>query len=319
MSILPIFKKKKESKKKIFFKKFGPYIIGFFIFLCFIALLSPYIFRPWTRYPDKLKAEIAWRYFVATFDGICREACLASRQSYASIWRPIYLEQPELGEDNIRLALQEGSEELQTALVKIMAADYSNLSLPLILQELMMSSETSNEVKRLILVFFPEAFYDSNWLADIRSRVLNNNLSIAERSYALSLLSPFPEAANLSLLKSILMSQISGDLLEEAFNLFSTWPPGALTWSQDDLEVMKSLVLNSPKGSARWRRIWLLSEEGVMDEKMQISILKELAETNFLDPISRGLAADSLLTRFQIIINTPEPSAQEWQEFYASL
>jgi hypothetical protein len=312
-------KKKRQLKWQVFIVRFWPYLSGLLVLLVVLFLLSPYIFRPWTSYPEKLRAEIAWRKFAATFDGSCRESCLAARQSYASIWRPIYRSQPALSEENFRLVFDGHNEELQAALIKIMAADYGSLHLPPLLARLLMSEQTSLENKRLIVTFFSESFNDPQWLAVLRAQVLDESLDLDDRIYALKLLAPFPEPENINLLKQLLLQSLESKLMKAAFNLASTWPAGALAFSELELQKLNELVERVEKGPGRWRRIWLLSEKSAGSVSAREKSLKQIANNENLDSISRGLAADSLFNEFKIQINTPEPSASAWQEFYDSL
>jgi hypothetical protein len=312
-------KKKRKLKWQEFIIRFWPYLSALLLLLIILALLSPYLFRPFTLYPEKLRAEIAWRKFVATFHDACRESCLAARQSYASIWRPIYRSQPALAQANFSSAFTDDNEALQAALIKIMAADYGSLNLPPLLAQLLMSEQTSLENKRLIVTFFSESFNDPQWFEVLRAQVLNESLNLADRIYALKLLAPFPELENISLLKQLLLQSLEPELMKAAFNLASTWPVGALSFSELELDQLRQLIEQGAVGPARWRRIWLLSEKSAGMTEARRQRLELLANNENLDSISRGLAADSLFHEFKIEINTPEPSASAWQEFYDSL
>lgn len=319
MSIFLNFKKRKKIRWKIFIYRYYPYLIGLFFCLVIFSLLSPYIFRPWTSYPEELKAEIAWRKFRATFNNTCRESCLVARQSYASIWRPVYRQKPALGENNFASVFSQNNEELQAAVIKIMAADYGSLNLPPILAQVLMADDTSLENKRLIVTFFSESFNNPDWWATLRAQVLDETLNLNDRLYALKLLAPFPDPENIILVKQLLLKPLNQDFLETTFHLVSAWPPGALSWSELELDQLAHLIKQLEPGPARWRRLWLLAEEGIGDSLSRPERLKELANNQFLDNISRGLVAETLLNEFKIEINTPEPSASEWQAFYESI
>jgi len=312
-------KKKKRFKWPVFIFHYWPYLVALVFFSIILALLLPYIFRPWTSYPEELKAEIAWRKFEASFSGICRESCLTARQSYAGIWRPIYRKKPELALANFKKVFTGNQAELQAALIKIMAADYGSLNLPPLLAEVLMSEHSSLENKRLIVSFFSQSVNDPNWLAILRAQVLDEELGLADRVYALSLLSAFPELENIILLKKLLLTNLADELMKMAFNVGSTWPDGALSWSESELDRLMKLIEQADEGPARWRRIWLLSEKDSGGQISRRERLELLANNEALDNISRGLAADSLLNEFKIEINTPEPSASQWQKFYESL
>lgn len=312
-------KKKRKVKWRVFISRYWPYLTGLLLVLIVLSLLSPYIFRPFTTYPEKLRAEIAWRKFAATFDDSCRESCLAARQSYASIWRPIYRTQPDWAQANFSSAFTGDRAELQAALIKIMAADYGSLNLPPLLAKLLMAENTSLENKRLIITFFSESFNNPQWLGVLRLQVLDEGLNLADRIYALKLLAPFPEPENISLLKQLLLQSLPPELTKTAFQLASTWPTGALAFSELELDQLRQLIEQAEVGPARWRRIWLLSEKSAGSPDSRQKRLESLSINKNLDSISRGLAADSLLNEFKIEINTPEPSALAWQEFYDSL
>lgn len=311
--------KGRKEKGRVFIFRYWPYLTLLLLLLIIFSLLAPYIFRPFTSYPEKLRAEIAWRKFANTFYGSCREACLAARQSYASIWRPIYRTQPELAQDKFRLVFSKEKAEMQVALIKIMAADYGSSNLPPLLAQLLTSEETSLENKRLIVTFFSESFDDPNWLTILRSQVLDESLNLDDRVYALKLLSPFPKSENIVLLKQLLLQALPSELANTAFNLSSNWQEGTLSFSESELDRLKQLIEEEGTGPARWRRIWLLSEESAGSSSSRKERLESLALNQNLDNISRGLAADSLFNEFKLEINTPEPSASEWQEFYDSL
>lgn len=316
-----LFKKSasKASVLKLFFKKYLAVIIGFSCLLCLFIVLSPYIFRPWTKYPSELKAEIAWQKFTNSFTGSCRESCLASRQSYASVWRPIYLEQAELRTEKLTEVFSGDNSELQKAMIKIMAADLGSDTLPPIFAKLLMDDSVSDENKRLIVVFFPTAFDDPAWLEQIRGKISDSSLRPAERAYALSLLASYPQPDNTNFLKRIILRETNEEILEAAFKVASTWPNGALNFSEEELNSLKRVIIATPLKKLRWRRIWLISE---LDSGSSISRkvrLKELAEKSNLDNISRGLAAEALRLEFSLEINTPEPTAPEWQELYEYL
>lgn len=308
-----------QQRLKVFVKKnLIPLIIGF-IFMGLIIILSPYIFRSWTKYPQALRAEIAWRKFSASFNGICRESCLASRQSYANIWRPIFLKDTELQRIKLEEVFESDNNELQKAMIKIMAADLKTTDLPPIFARLLMDESVSEENKRLIVMFFPNAFNNPNWLAQLRSTISNYRLTVAERAYALSLLAPFPERENISLVKRIILEENDSGLIAQAFKVVSVWPNGSLALTAADLNELKEMIVKSPFKQLRWRRIWLLSEldSGLATDREEI--LREIAYNASLDNISRGLAAEALRLEFSLEINTPEPSAPEWQELYEYL
>ena len=318
--LLPLLTKlppKKMPRWRSFIRTHWVWLSAGLLALVIFLLLTPYLFRPWTRYPEPLRAEIAWRYFQASFTGVCREECLAERQAYAAIWRPFYRREPELAAALFRQAFAKGGRELQAAIIKIMAADGNTKSLPPFLAEVIADPSASAENKKLIVTFFAGAFQDEAWLNSVRAQVLAENVNLAEREYALSLLAAFPDEATVSLLKKLILQDSPMNLLTLAVRIYSSL--SVQTWSTEELQRLRQLIVASPAGPGRWRRLWLLNaaaEEGDLSAR---SHLMEIAENQSLDAVSRGLAAETLLTLFQVQINTPAPSAGDWQQFYESL
>lgn len=313
------FKLKKRPVRKRFFLRYWPYLILGFILTIIFILISPYLFRPWTQYPEELRVEIAWQKFSASFDYSCRETCLALRQNYADIWRPFYRNHLEIGEKHFQEVFMGDNEKLQAAVIKILAADYSNSDLPPFLAKLLLDPKMSAENRRLIVVFFPEAFDKQDWLESVRKQIISNELSLKDRVYALSLLAPFPNQQNISLLKNIILSNSEPLLLEEAFKVLASWPAQSLAWQENELDHLLDVIFATKEKELRWRRLWLLGEleaGSIVNRKRR---LEELAQSPALDPISRGLAAESLRLEFSLEINTPEPTSSEWQELYEYL
>ncbi len=309
---------KKKSKYQIFWQTYRWWILVFSFILLFFILLSPYIFRSWTKYPEELRAEISWHKFESTFTYNCRDECLSERQSYASIWRPIYTGRPELFSEFFNEVFAGDNVELQTALIKIMSADKSDKNLPVVLGKVIASPEASLENKRLIVNFFPEYFNDEVWLQQLRVQLLDESLSLDDRLYALGLLKVFPSQASALSLKKIILSNESEVLLKPACQQIDQWSSDLFLWSDVDIEKLTQLILASKSGPMRWRRLWLLSDIKIDNSKLS-ELLQVLANNQNLDNISRGIAADVLSQNFFIDINTPDPAAAEWQLFYEQI
>ena len=315
----PLLLKKPLSVWQRRCRRYWPLALGLFFLILILILLSPCLFRSWTHYPEALRAEIAWRHFRASFQGTCREECLATRQAYASLWRPYYQAHPEAAVNNFRQVFQSGDADLQAALIKIMAVDNNSQILPPLLAEIIADPQASVENKRLIVTFFPAFFKDESWLAQIRAQVETENVALADRIYALRLLASFPQADNAALVKKLILNQTETELLTAALQIASSWPEGAINWPASDLENLTVLIKKEPFGPGRWRRLWLLSEVGKNQPEILQSLLASLAGATDLDNLSRSLAAETLRTLFALDIKTPDPSAQEWQNFYAAL
>lgn len=301
---------------KLFIRRYLTYIIISLIFISSLILLGPYIFRPWTKYPDELRAEIAWHNFLVSFSGTCRESCLASRQSYASIWRHFYRQHPNLIQEKLELVFSGDNSELQKAMIKIIAADYGANNLPPFFASLLMDESVSAENKRLIVVFFPQAFNDPAWFVQVRGQISDLNLRVEVRAYALSLLASYPTPENISLVKKIILTENEEQILEAAFKVASTWPAASLALKEEELNDLKTKIISTADKRQRWRRLWLLSEHESGESFNRQMRLKDIAETEGLDSISRGLAAEALRLEFALEINTPEPTTSEWQELY---
>lgn len=301
---------------KLSTKRFLVYLIPAVMLTIILILLSPYIFRSWTKYPEELRVEIAWQEFINTFNGPCRESCLASRQSYASIWRPAHLKQVKLQEKALEQVFASDNSELQKAMIKIVAADNGSTALPVFFAKQLMDQNLSDENRRLIVTFFPEAFNNSDWLSAVRDEVDNFNLTVQDRAYALSLLASYPESENIIFLKRIILEEREKLILESAFRVVSAWPKSSLALNEEDLDNLTQAIINSADISLRWRRIWILSEFEVGLSACRREKLTQIANRGSLDNISRGLAAEALRLEYGLEINTPEPTNSEWQELY---
>ena len=312
-------RKRKEARAFLhFIKKHRALLLSLSIGLLVLSFfLKALFFRSFAKYPEDLQVEIAWRGFKTSFDGSCREECLAQRQFYASIWRPYYRENFAEFKLKISEAFLEGNEELEEALIKIMAVDYKSRELGPFLNFLIARTETSSEIKRLVVKFFPEYFQDELWISNLQERVINDDLEIAERVYSLSLLSSFKSLELEAIIKSILFNPSSEPgLLEEALLLLSNWEEFQLNDSE-----LSSLLASIKKNSFlvnRWRLIWLLSEQFLNKEALK-EALESLALNTLVDNISRGLAAEALRLEFNKNIITPLPSDREWQEYYEKI
>ncbi|MCF7860585.1 hypothetical protein K9M09_03100 [Patescibacteria group bacterium] len=315
--LMPLIPKKK-SKYYIFWQHYRWWIILTVIISIFIILLSPYVFRPWTRYPEGLRTKIAWRNFISTFQNSCREECLSKRQSYALIWRQTYKKQPELLTEYFKDVFSGDNAELQAALIKIMAADSKNKELPPILAQVISSPQASLENKRLIVNFFPESFADDDWLHQLRMQVSDDSVLAADRLYALSLLKSYPSRDNAVSIKNIILNNEAEEILSEACRLAGEWDSNLFAWTESDMERMAEIIRQTENGPQRWRRLWLLAEIKGHDLSLQ-AILRVLAENSGLDNISRSLASETLLQRFSLNIKTPTPTEAEWQIFYEKL
>jgi len=137
--LMPLIFKPKENKILSWLKKHWLWLSLTAFFLLLFILLAPCIFRPWTKYPETLRADIAWRNFKATFVSDCREECLVKRQSYAANWRSYFKKHPEIADERYRVVFQEGETHLQAAIIKIMAADSDAQALPPMLADVISS------------------------------------------------------------------------------------------------------------------------------------------------------------------------------------
>lgn len=317
--LMPLIFRPKENKVLSWLKKYWPWFgLAVFLFIILILLL-PYMFRPWTKYPEAIRAEIAWRSFKASFTGNCREQCLVNRQSYAAYWRPYFKKYPDVATEKYREVFAENGAELQAASIKIMAADNGHLTLPTILADVISNPESSLENKRLIVTYFPAAFQDEKWLELIRAQVMSAEPSLEDRIYALRLLSAFPNEDTKALIKRVILSVAPTELLNTAFLVLGAWPADSLSWSTAEINTLYTLIIESESGPARWRRLWLLSETNNEAHEEQRSLLIALANNLGLDLISRGLAAEALNKIFNLEIKTPLPAASDWDKFYEQI
>lgn len=244
---------------------------------------------------------------------------MAKRQAYAAIWRPYYQKYPDLATANLAEALAEGSEELQAAIIKIMAADKQADSLPPVLAQIIANQSANAEIKRLIVRSFPEAFEDEAWQERLRVVMADKEMALEERFYAIELLASFPDKTNLIALKSLILANVPEAILTAASRALAAWPDAEIDWSESEADILSALISEAETGAARWRRLWLLiSLIEKYPEKIR-ALLSALASNSRLDAISRGLAGEALRLHFKINIETPSPSAREWQEFYEAL
>lgn len=310
-----------NNKNKIWQKlqRYWPWLLVLFFVLLIFCLLAPYLFRPWVRYPEKLRAEIAWRYFRASFQNSCREDCLAQRQAYAAIWRPFFQANPELAASKFQTVFTSSESDLQAALIKIMAADYGSESLPPLLGTVIADPEASAENKRLIVNFFPQAFTDPFWFKQLQTQASNPSLAEEERVYALRLLTPFSDSDNFVFFKKIVLTLESPVILETAFMALGNWPQGKGAWSQEEILSLADLIPKTGEVVSRARRLWFLSEVGKVHPETLKEILLFLSNNENLDLITRGLAAEALKNNFNIELKLATPTAAEWQEFYEAL
>lgn len=314
-----VFNRKNKNKLWQQVQRYWPWLLALFFVLLIFSLLAPYLFRPWTRYPEKLRAEIAWRHFRVSFQSSCREDCLAQRQAYAAIWRPFYQRNPELAAAKFRAVFASSESDLQAALIKIMAADYGSEALPPLLATVIADPEASPENKRLIVNFFPQAFTDPVWFKQLQAQALDSSLAVEERIYALRLLAPFFEPDNFIFFKKIVLTLESPLILETAFNALGAWPQEKSAWSQAEILALADLIPRTGEVASRARRLWFLAEVGQVYPETLKEILLYLSNNGGLDLITRGLAAEALKNIFKIELKLPAPTAAEWQEFYDTL
>lgn len=317
--LMPLVFKKNEKKWQAFFRRYWPWLTAALIILILLSLLAPYIFRPWTKYPEELRAEMAWRRFVASFSLSCREECLAERQSYADIWRPYFTDNQERASAHYRQIFATDKSEVQAAVIKIMAADWGREALPAVLAEVIADAKATSENKRLIVTAFPKAFADEDWQQNIRIAVIDRQAAEADRIYALRLLAPFPEEENIGLIKNIIINENSPAVIEAALKIATGWPLDTITWSGDELRQQAQVLIKTEDKAGRWRRLWYLSEVGQKQPELLKQLLSEIVNLNQIDAITRGLAAETLRTKFGLNISTPEPTESEWQEYYENI
>ncbi|MGE5426047.1 MAG: hypothetical protein ACM3PZ_03165 [Bacillota bacterium] len=285
--------------------------------LAVLGLLSPVLFRPWMKYPPSLRSEMAWQGFVKTFNGSCREACLANRQVYADAWRPYFSAHSDLAVKYYREALSSGKPELQAALIRIMAAEYGSDALPVALEGMIENESVDLEIKKLIVFSFSGAFADEDWLMSLRSLASDPQASLANRRYALELLSPYPSAENSSLMKEMIIRTQETELLTASLDAVSFWSGNSIRWSAEDLQSLMEAVRKPGEVSARWKRIWFMA--GMGRQAVVIEALAAIAADGSLDNISRGLAAEALTAAGGRRPSVPEPTEAEWQEFYEKI
>ncbi len=314
-----VFNQKNKNKLWQKIQRYWPWLLALFFVLLIFSLLAPYLFRPWTRYPEKLRAEIAWRHFRVSFQSSCREDCLAQRQAYAAIWRPFYQRNPELATAKFQAVFASSENALQAALIKIMAADYGTEALPPLLATVIADPAASAENKRLIVNFFPQAFADPLWFQQLQTQASNSSLGEEERVYALRLLTPFPDPDNFIFFKKIVLTLESPVVLETALTALSAWPQEKGAWSQAEILSLADLVPKTREVASRARRLWFLAEVGQAHPETLQEILLSLSNNENLDLITRGLAAEALKNNFKIELKLPAPTAAEWQEFYDAL
>lgn len=217
------------------------------------------------------------------------------------------------------LAFKEGNEDLQSALIKIMAADYGRASLPPVLAEFIAQPDASAEIKRKIVISFPEAFADEDWLRNLRLVVTDEKVATEERVYALKLLSAYPDAASSGLVKEILMRDKMGSLASVALQVASAWPEDTMRFATEDLITLEQLIYAETDKAVRWQRLWYLVEAANGQDEILRGLLINIANNAQLDVITRGLAADTLRVKYEMEIMTPEPTSADWQEYYEKI
>lgn len=307
---------KNPAKKKL---KWIFILLGL-LFALVMLYFSYQLWRPWSSYRPELQAELAWKNFVNTFSTSCRESCLAERQFYADRWRSYYLQNLEWQNQRCYWVFFEtDNTELQKALIKIMAADYTHNSLPPCLQTVIESESSSLENKALIVQAFAPLFKNEDWLNLLKQQIQDPGLNEEERSYLLSLLASFPDIDNALVVKEIILSSKSSLLLNEALKIRSLWSSDLFAWTENDLDLLAQFLESYSDPALRWSRIWLLAERGLGVAESRRRRLETIAHNINLDAISRGIAADSLNLEFDLEIKTPAPSEREWQEFYEKL
>ncbi len=313
---------KKKKSFKDYFKQYKLplflFLLSLFLFLIFLAF-RPVLFKTWLNYPLELKAEIAFDYYIESFNESCLGTCLEERQILGKIIVLAWHENTKYWEEKIfsYLLISNNLEE-KKALVSLSLNIYSRDDIPLILKNIVYSESFSFEIRHyIILAYNPSFITDKDLYLYLIAKALNNDLLIKERQSALLATRGWKSEGNFQIFLQILASQEENVLKESVIDLINSWSIRDISLKEEDVLFISQLASDeSFSSNLRPKLIWLLSEYYYLFPDIITNALENIYNNNSLDNISRGFSAKALNYLNAEDLEIPEISQNEWDIYY---
>lgn len=320
--MLEKLQRKKKKNFFYYFKKYRLYLLIFSIlsfFLVVFLLLRPVIFKSWLDYPLELKAEIAYDYYLESFNQPCFSACLNERLKLSKIvvkaWENDKNYWDKKITDSIKLS---NNLEKKKALVDLSLNIYSQNYILADLRNIISDINYSYQIRHYIVKNYHLSFQSDNDLyLNLLAQVIDTSLSLEKRRSALLAVYPWPSRDSLNFCLHILDSHKEEKLKKTALELINSWNKEAVTFKEEDIEFLSNLVLSvNLSKSLSVEIVWLISEYYYQFPSLVESSLLSIYQKKDLDNISQAFSAKALNQLTSSNLEIPEISQKEWDNYY---
>ncbi len=314
------FKKKKNYQDYI--RKYKIYIylfIASLVIICIFSLLKPVLFKSWLKYPLQLRAEIAFDYFVESFNEECFGVCLKERQNLGMIIIKAWQEDISYWQEKIFKYFNTiDNYQLKKSIVSLSLAVYESNNIPNELRSIVYDNNYSYQIRHYIISAYNLSFIDDNNLyLDLISKVFDTSLTTDKRQSALLATRGFVNNNNLQIPFHILTSNEGRDLKKTALELINSWSKSELILSKEDISLINQLINdNSLSSDLEVKLIWLLSEYYYIYPDLINDYLQIIYNNESLKNISRGFSAKALNYINGDNLEIPDISQDEWERYY---
>ena len=300
----------------VWFRKHYYISVSLSLFLILFILLSPIIHSSWLYYPEPLKARIALKKFIYSFEqySYCREDCEAERLFYINIIKSslnsnksyeILLQKEIL---NIKTP-----DEVRGELLKIYKIN--NQIAPLVIKNFYMNSQNDFVIRASLVETWPE-ISNTSFISEIIGRY-KNSASVKEKLALLGLLDERSNGLIFSLLWGIVLGDEGDDLKRKAFLLLANVDRKDLFYKTEDLDNIK-LILNDTNYEMRLKdlAIWLLNDYYQYFPDLSENILMMVADGSKFDNYQKTFAINILNYQKSTNLKIPDLDQADWDNYY---
>lgn len=285
--------------------------------LIIIILFSPIFHASWLAYPEALKARIALKLFINTYDqnSYCRDDCGAARLFYSNI-----IITALNSKDNSYLKLiekqilkPETPDEARLDLLKFCKTNQVPVTSNI--KNFYLDTDNDFRLRAQLAKTWPE-ISSTSFVAEIIGRY-KRSASVTEKITLLDLLSNRSDNLVFSLFWEIVLGGDGYDLKAKALFLLSNAPRKDLVYQIGDLEYLQ-LVLEDINYPERLKDsvIWLVNEYYSYFPNESQDLLLKVANGENFDNYQKTFAINILNKQNSTSFKTPELSLADWDIYF---
>lgn len=312
-------KKIKTILKKcwVLIKKHYYLSISFVIFLIVIFLFSPIFHANWLAYPQSLKARIALKMFLKTFDknSYCREKCATARLFYSNIISRALDSKDNNYVDLVEKEILKPETPVEASLNLLKLCKDGQIAVTDNIKNFYTDNNNDFKLRAELANTWPE-ISSASFISEIIGRYKRSD-SVLEKISLLDLLNDSSDNLVSSLFWEIILGNEGADLKAKALYLLSNAPRKDLIYQVSDLDSLQ-LVLEDQGCPERLKDsvIWLINEYYSYFPNESQDLLLKVANGENFDNYQKTFAINILNKQNSTNFKMPELSQADWDSYY---